>query len=129
MTVLAVTFIENVHVAFAATLPPFSWKVVPPATPAIVPAPHVVDWFRTAAILSPVGRLTLNITPERATAPATVFSTVTVSVEAPLATMDSGENATIKGIRPSVIVKFAVAGDAFETPWVVASAFVAIVFV
>ena len=72
-----------VHVAFAARLPPLSATLEPPAVALTVPPPHVVDAFGVDAIVTPAGNVSVNDMPLSATAPASVFGMVIVSVDVP----------------------------------------------
>lgn len=119
----------TVHVAFAASVPPERAIVVPPAVAAALPAPHVVDAFGVAAIMTPAGNVSVSASALNGTAPTIVLGMVIVKSETAPATIDGGAKASV-GARPLfVIVSELEDGAAFETPCVVPRAFAGIVFV
>jgi hypothetical protein len=73
--------------------------------------------------------VSVNATPESATAPGAVFGMVIVKSDVPPAEIAVGKNALLSVMPARLIVKFAVAGAKFVAPWVVVNASVAMVFV
>jgi hypothetical protein len=124
-----VTFTLNVQVAFAASVPPASTILEPPAVAFAVPDGHVVVAFGVPAIVTPVGNESVNATPLSETAPGPVFGIVMVKIDALPAAIVPGANAFASGMPAKPIVRFAVAGVEFVTPWVVFRASATIVFV
>lgn len=124
---MPVTDVMMVHVAAAARLPPLKATVVLPAVAVTVP-PQVVDAFGDDATVTPLGNVSVNAMPLRATAPASVFGMVIVNVEALPELIDVGENAFV---IPSgaVIVRSAVVGVVLVTFCVSLSALAGMVLV
>jgi hypothetical protein len=118
-----------VQVAFGASVPPVSAMLEPPAVAVAVPEGQVVEAFGVAAIVTPVGNVSVSPTPESGRAPGTVFGMVIVSVDVPPAKIFAGAKALLSVMCASPMVRLALAGAEFVTPWVVSSALAAIVFV
>lgn len=125
---VAVAVTETVieHVAPAATVPPLSATVPPLAE--TDPAPHVVDAFGVAATVTPPGNVSVSDIPLNATAPIAVLGMVMVNVDVPPDGIDVGANAFVMATG-AVMVRFAVAGVAFDTPCVSFKAAMGIVLV
>ena len=95
MGVAPVTFTEIVQVALAATDPPVSATLVPPAVAVATPAPQVVDTVGVAAMKMPEGSASETARLLKAEADAPVFATVIANVEIPLTEIVVGENAFV----------------------------------
>jgi hypothetical protein len=124
-----VTLTVIVHDDDAASVPPLSATLPPPATATTVPLGQVVAAFGVAAIVTPVGNASVNAMPVSATAPEAVFGIVMVRVEVPPEAIDVGKNALAIASAAGVIVRLADVDDSFVTAWLSISALAGIVFV
>jgi hypothetical protein len=99
-----VTLTVIVHEALTASEPPLKATLLPPAVAVTVP-PHVVAALGVAAIVTPVGNVSVRPIPPSATAPEAVLGIVIVSVEVPPEVIVVGENALLSESEAGVIVR------------------------
>jgi hypothetical protein len=124
-----VTSTLTVQLPAAATLPPESETVAPPAVAPAVPPAHVVLAFGIVATTTPLGSESVSARLVSAEAPLAVFAIVSVNVETPLAKIGVGLNALVSVTFAALTTaSVALAGCEFVPPCVVVSAPAGIVF-
>jgi hypothetical protein len=122
-----VTLTVMVQLAPAATLPPLSPTLEPPAVADAEPLPHVVAAFGVLPIVTFAGKLSVKATPVSATAFAAVFATVTVKTDVPPTVIGVGLNDLLNVTSGALTTSDAVAADALDAPCALVSALAGIV--